>query len=116
LVKGYYTIAASSVPFESLPAELSRKLPHHKVPVLLIARLAVEKASQGRQLGAKLLRDSLRQAVKLSTDLGIHAVLVEAIDSKAASFYRKYGFAPLQDQPNHLFLPLSKLTNRVPAP
>ena len=111
-VEGFYSIVAGSIPFESMPDDLGQKLPRHPVPVVLIARLAVSRESQGRHLGAALLRHALRRAVTLSDDLGIHAVLVEAIDDKAASFYRKYGFVQLKDQPHRLILPISKARAR----
>jgi ribosomal protein S18 acetylase RimI-like enzyme len=114
-VNGFYSILTSSIDFQLLPADLSQRLPCHPVPAVLIGRLAVSDECQGQLLGEKLLLDSLQRTVLLSLDIGIHAVHVYAINDSAASFYRKYGFAPLQDQPNHLFLPLSKLTNRVPA-
>jgi GNAT superfamily N-acetyltransferase len=112
IVNGFYTILASSVPFESIPSDLSRKLPRHPVPTVLVGRLAVTKESQGQLLGEKLLLDSLSRAAMLSDDLGIHAALVEAIDDKAASFYRKYGFVSLEDQPRRLILPISKIAPR----
>jgi GNAT superfamily N-acetyltransferase len=111
-VDGYYTILASSVPFESLPDELSRKLPFHPVPVVKIGRLAVSDECQGNLLGEKLLLDSLQRTVLISLGIGIYAVQVHAINDGAASFYRKYGFAPIYDQPHHLFLPLSKIAHR----
>jgi GNAT superfamily N-acetyltransferase len=108
-VNGYYTIVAGSIPFESMPNDLGRKLPRHPVPIVLIGRLAVTKEFQGRHLGASLLRDALRRVVAFSEDLGIYATLVDAIDDTAASFYRKYGFVPLEDQPHRLILPVSKV-------
>ena len=110
-VSGYYTIVAGSVPFEFLPNDLSRKLPRHPVPVALIGRLAVGKESQGRLLGEKLLLDSMARSKRLSKDLGIYAVQVDAIDDKAISFYRKYGFVPLQDQPQRLILPIKSIAS-----
>ena len=82
---------------------------------VLIGQLAVTKLSQGRLLGEKLLLDSFARSVRLSKDLGIHAVQVDAIDERATSFYRKYGFVPLQDQPHRLVLPISSITSRIPA-
>ena len=111
-ISGYYSIVAGSIPFESMPDGLGRKLPRHPVPVVLIARLAVDKESQGQLLGEKLLLDSFRRAVILSGNLGIHAVLVEAINDKAASFYRKYGFVELKDQPHRLIILLSNIVAR----
>ena len=108
-VRGYYTIAASAIAFESLPPALGRKLPRHPVPCVLIARLAVTREYQGHLLGEALLLDSLRRAESLSGELGIHAVQVDAIDERASSFYRKYGFVPLEDHPLRLLLPIATI-------
>lgn len=108
-VRGYYTIAAGAIAFESLPPELGRKLPRHPVPCVLIARLAVDREYQGHLLGEALLLDSLRRAESLSGELGIHAVQVDALDERASGFYRKYGFVPLEDQPLRLLLPVATI-------
>jgi GNAT superfamily N-acetyltransferase len=105
-VLGYYTLAASSVSFATLPPEPSKQLPKHPVPVVLLARLAVDRSAQGMRLGEGLLLDALARCVELSKKLGVYAVEVDAIDESACQFYRKYGFVPLKDQPLHLFLPI----------
>lgn len=106
-VIGYYTLSAGAVAFEHLPAAAARKLPKHPVPVVLMARLAVDASVQGKGLGEGLLLDALQRALDLSTGLGVHAVEVDALDESAAAFYRKYGFTPLLDDPLHLYLPLT---------
>lgn len=108
-VIGYYTLAAGAVAFEHIPTAASRKLPKHPVPVVLLARLAVDQSAQGQKLGEGLLLDALQRVVDLAGGLGIHAVEVDAIDSHAARFYHKYGFTPLLDDPLHLVLPLSTI-------
>jgi GNAT superfamily N-acetyltransferase len=105
-VYGYYTLAASSVAFQSLPPGAAKKLPRHRVPVVLLGRLAVDKEAQGRGFGEELLMDALRRCVQLSQNIGIHAVEVMAIDADAKRFYLKYGFTPLADEELHLFLPI----------
>lgn len=106
-VIGYYTLAAGAVAFERLPSDAARKLPRHPVPVVLLARLAVDVTAQGKRLGEGLLLDALQRSLGLSAGLGVHAVEVAALDDAAAAFYRRYGFTPLIDDPLHLYLPLA---------
>lgn len=108
-VIGYYTLAAGAVAFEHLPSAPTHKLPKHPVPVVLLARLAVDQSAQGKGLGERLLLDALQRALDLSSGLGVHAVEVNALDDAAAAFYRKYGFAPLLDDPLHLYLPIATI-------
>lgn len=108
-VVGYYTLASGSVTFENLPAEASNKLPRHPVPVVLLARLAVDRSLQNRGLGVALLMDAFDRCLKLSNELAIHAVAVDAIDEEAVSFYAKFGFIALRDDPRHLFLPMATI-------
>jgi GNAT superfamily N-acetyltransferase len=108
-VCGYYTLAASAVAFQNLPEASAGKLPKHPVPVILLARLAVDQAAQGQGLGEILLVDALRRCLGLADALGIHAVEVDAIDQQARAFYAKYGFVPLVDSELHLLLPVSTI-------
>ena len=94
------------VKWKALPKTATRKLPRHPVPVVLLARLAVDRIAQGTRLGEGLLLDALQRALDLSSGLGVHAVEVHALDDRAADFYRKYGFIPLVDDPLHLYLPI----------
>jgi GNAT superfamily N-acetyltransferase len=115
-VLGYYTIASSSIPFQNLPEPAARKLPRHPVPVILLARLAVDQSVQGQRWGEGLLIDALQRGVGLSDTLGIHAVEVDAIDPQAKAFYEKYGFAPLLDNEFHLFLPIATVQAVIQRP
>ena len=106
-VRGYYSQASSSVSFQSLPEKAARKLPRHPVPVILLARLAVDTTAQGQGLGSFLLLDGLSRSLQIAEQLGIHAIEVDAIDESASAFYRRYGFVPLLDSPRHLYLPVN---------
>src|SRR5437588_9239854 len=108
-VLGYYTLASGAVPFAHLPGRMAKKLPRHPVPVVLLARLAVDQSVQGQGLGGLLLADALRRCLGLADQLGVHAVEVDAIDEEARAFYEKYGFTALQDDPLHLYLPLASI-------
>ena len=104
---GYYALSNHRVRYDALPEEQAKGLPTIDIPVVLLGRLAVDKGLQGRGLGAYLLIDVLRRANRLSEQIGIRAVEVDAIDENARQFYLKFGFVPLLDDPRHLFLPMA---------
>ncbi len=105
-VKGYYALSSHTVSFQALPEDQKKGLPQIDLPVVLIGRLAVDRSVQGQQLGEYLLIDALRRAKYLAKKLGIRAVEVHALHDAARRFYEKYGFLSLQDDPQHLFLPM----------
>lgn len=105
-VLGYYTLSTGSVDFVSLPEEVRRKLPHHPIPIVLLGRLAVDQSARGKRLGETLLLDALGRCSRLADEVAIYAVVVDALGEAARHFYMKYGFAPLLDDPLHLYLPM----------
>ncbi len=108
-VCGYYTLASGKVAFQNLPKSLAKKLPKHPVPVVLIARLAVDRNSQRQGLGEALLINALERCLGLAQSIGVHAVEVDAIDAQAQAFYQKYGFVPMLDNDLHLYLPVDTI-------
>ncbi|WP_255406201.1 GNAT family N-acetyltransferase [Novosphingobium sp. CF614] len=91
-VVGYSTITTAMEERAALPtARLRRGMPD-KVPLLLIARLAVDAAFQGIGLGADMLADALRRCAAASEIAGVRAVVVHAIDDDAVGFYERHGF------------------------
>jgi GNAT superfamily N-acetyltransferase len=108
-VLGYYTLASGAISFQNLPTGAARKLPRHPVPVILLARLAVDRSAQGSGLGRTLLVDALKRSLGLADRLGVHAVEVDATDAAARAFYEKFGFVPLLDNEFHLYLPVATI-------
>ena len=106
-VLGYYTLTSSAIEFETLPADLTKKLPQHPIPAVLLARLAVDNSMRGQKMGARLLRDCFGRCLLLADQIGIHSVTVDAIDDEAAKFYEHFGFTRFPEQPSKLFLPIS---------
>jgi predicted N-acetyltransferase YhbS len=104
VVVGYYTLAAGSVRREDSPARVAKGLAAHPVPVILLARLAVDLRERGQGLGAGLLKDALLRAVQAADIIGCRAVLVQAKDDAARAFYERFGFAPAPGDPLRLFL------------
>jgi GNAT superfamily N-acetyltransferase len=104
IVLGYYSLSAGAVAFERLPLQTSRKLPRHPIPVAHLGRLAVDQQARGQGLGKLLLLNALDRCQRLAEHVGVFAVEVHALDDDARRFYLKYGFLPLTDDAQHLYL------------
>jgi len=112
-IVGYFTLAFFEVTIQSLPEQHSRKLPKlSRLPAAKLARLAVEKSCQGRGYGALILAEAINRVVSAARESGaITGFFVDAKDEQAKSFYLRFDFIPLQDDPLKLFLPLKTLIN-----
>jgi GNAT superfamily N-acetyltransferase len=108
-IVGYYSLAYGSVSLEEAPQSVKSGLLRHPIPVILLARLAVDSSVQGFGLGAALLKDALLRTVRAAEIAGLRAMLVHAKDDSAKSFYEKFGFEPSPIDTYHLFLRLSDI-------
>ena len=109
-VIGYYSLSAGSLDATDLSEKLSRRLPRYPVPVALLGRLAVASSHQGEGIGSILLADALRHVVQASQVVAIYAIVVDALNDRAAGFYQQFGFIPLPSQPLKLFLSMDSIT------
>jgi len=106
-VLGYYTLSTISIDLSSLPDRVAKKLPRHPIPAALIGRLAVDISAQGKGIGKMLLSNAVRRTLAVSDEIAIYAMVVDAINQEAESFYKRYGFSPLAERNrSRLFLPL----------
>jgi predicted GNAT family N-acyltransferase len=106
-VAGYYALAATSVLLSDLPLAIGRRLPRYPaVPATLLGRLAVASRYRGQRLGELLLLDALKRSLESSETIGSTAVITDAKDDAAASFYRHYDFQPCEGTPRRLFIPM----------
>ncbi|MGH9299561.1 MAG: GNAT family N-acetyltransferase [Acidimicrobiales bacterium] len=96
-VIAYVSLTVGSVQRADAPPRLVRGLPAYPVGVVLIARLAVANSEQGRGLGSRLLAEALRMAVAAGEAAAARLVVVDAIDDRAAEFYRRHGFVEALD-------------------
>jgi GNAT superfamily N-acetyltransferase len=103
-VVGYYSLAAASVQRDDATPRLAKGLAKHPIPVILLARLAVDQTEKGKGLGAALLKDALLRSLQAADIIGCRAVLVHAKDQQAQAFYRKYGFESSPIDEFHLYL------------
>jgi GNAT superfamily N-acetyltransferase len=107
-IHGYYAMAAGAVSHQLATSGVRRNMPD-PVPVLVLARLAVDCKAQGLHLGAALLQDAVNRAVAVSHDAGVRALLVHALHDQARQFYEHYGFQPSAVHPLTLMLRLSSV-------
>jgi predicted GNAT family N-acyltransferase len=106
-IAGYYTLSQYSIQLDAIPLELVRKLPRYPIlPATLIGRLAVSLTFRGQGHGVTLLMDALYRSFRSSQEVASSGVIVDAKDSAAFSFYRKYGFLELPRIERRLFLPM----------
>ncbi|BBX74253.1 GNAT family N-acetyltransferase [Mycobacterium shinjukuense] len=94
-VVGFYALAMGSIERIRVPSRLGRGQPD-PVPVLVLARLALDRQEQGTGLGGDLLLDALIRSVAGARQYGARALVVDAIDDRAAEFYGHHGFLPLE--------------------
>lgn len=104
-VQGYYAMAAGAVAHRLTTGAVRRNMPD-PVPVLVLARLAVDTRAQGHKLGGAMLRDALQRAVVVSQNAGVRALLVHALHDRAQQFYEHYGFQASPTEPFTLMLRL----------
>jgi GNAT superfamily N-acetyltransferase len=109
-VLGYYTLLAGQLQHEAATAAVRKgQSQHFPIPIALLARLAVDSNHQGEGLGAELLGDALSRVQLASAQVAVRAVVVHAIDDRAARFYERFGFRALTSIPRTLMVTLSDL-------
>lgn len=105
LVLGYYALAAGAVARAAASAPVRRNMPE-PVPVIVLARLAVDRRAQGMRLGSAMLRDAVQRARVVAGHAGVRALLVHALHERARDFYLRYGFESSPVAPMTLMLRL----------
>lgn len=108
---GFYTLSAASIAVTDLPESIARRLPHYpNVPAVLIGRLAVDLRYRRPGLGEALLLDAVDRVI--DADPAVFALVVDAKDEPAASFYMRYGLQRLSTRQMSFFLPVAALEAR----
>jgi GNAT superfamily N-acetyltransferase len=106
-VFGYYALAAGAVAHQDATSAIRRNMPD-PVPVMVLARLAVDARAQGIKLGAALLQDAVTRVRSVAENAGVRALLVQALNERAKQFYEYYGFRASRVHPMTLMLPLKR--------
>lgn len=103
VIVGYYTLVVGQVEYDQAPQRLTKGLARYPVPIMLLARLAIAIAWQGKGLGAGLLKDAMLRTLQAAEIAGIRAFAVHAKDDYARAFYEHFDFVPSPSDPHHLF-------------
>jgi GNAT superfamily N-acetyltransferase len=111
-ILAYYTLLTRVVDAEIVP---NKKLPRGEIGVALLGRLAVDQSAQGQGLGRLCLLRAMAQVEYASRDIGIHALVLNALDDEARAWYLRlnFGFQSLLDDPHHLYLPVETIRRSV---
>jgi GNAT superfamily N-acetyltransferase len=112
-VVAYYTLVFGGIDWSAAPETVRKGLGKYPIPVMIIARLAVDTNWGGKGLGNSLLLDAVRRAVAASEIAGLRAVMVAAKDDAAKLFYEKRGFRAWPSDSNRLFVTMSELKREI---
>lgn len=104
---GFYTLSNCQIARSDISPEQARKLPHHPIPAILLARLGVSREEQKQGHGETLLMDAIRRCALVSQQTGVYALVVDAKHLQAKQFYEKFGFTEVSTNTMTLYLPMA---------
>ena len=100
---GYYSLVVGEIAHQQAPERMKKGLARHPVPVMVLARLAVDLKWKGKGIGSGLLKDATKKTVSASQIAGVRALVVHAKDEGARNFYLRHGFHEGFPNPLHLY-------------
>lgn len=112
-VLGYYTISPGAIEFARVPADLTRRLGRHDVPVFRLGRLALDRTAQGQGLGGDLLLAAGVRSLAVAAEVGGVALAIDAKSAEAARWFARFGAKTFLDEPLKLILPLSVVVDAL---
>lgn len=108
-ILGYYSLAMSAIRKDQLPLQYQSRFPNYPLPVARLVRLAVDHRYQKRGLGELLLADALSRCLRLSEEIGMVGVVVDAKHEQARNYYERFEFEGFPDSPLTLWLPTAAI-------
>ena len=112
-VIGYYGLAPTAVIPSTLPRAIRTGQPPDPVPCLLLGQLATDRNWIGKGIGTGLLKHALQRCVTAAGLIGGRALIVNAVDSEAADFWKRRGFIPSKDDPLVLFRSIADIAASI---
>lgn len=102
-VVGYYSLAVSSVLYDEAPERMAKGLARHPIPILLMARFAVDRNYHGKGIGKGLFKDALKRCLTVANEAGVRAFMTHAKDEEAKTLYLRFGMSECPANPLHLY-------------
>ncbi len=115
-VVGYHALTAAGLERNAGTERVIKGMPRYQIPVVLLARLAVDRTVTGLGLGAWLLRDAMLRSLAAAQSIGARAMLVHAKDEQARGFYLRDGLEPSPSDPLHLMILLKDVAASLRTP
>jgi GNAT superfamily N-acetyltransferase len=112
-VVGYHALTVAGLERDAATERVIKGMPRYPIPVVLLARLAVDRTVTGRGLGAWLLRDAMLRTLVAAQTIGVRAMLVHAKDEHARGFYLRHGLEPSPSDPLHLMILLEDIAASI---
>ena len=116
-VLGYFTVAMASAPRDAFPKQYVRGLPPYDLPLILLARLAVDRRFAGRGLGHALISEALRISLRVADEVGCRSIVTDAYRDRVG-WYARYGFVPIEGSaengPRRMFLDMRTVRAALP--
>ncbi len=107
-IVGYFALSMGQILAQEATGSMRRNMPKH-IPAIVLGRLAIDRAWQGKGLGRALLADAVRRSLRASREVSARLVIVHAISPAAEGFYLHHGFTRLPVEAPTLALDLVKL-------
>jgi GNAT superfamily N-acetyltransferase len=118
-VIGYFTLATASIARDRFPKKYVRGLPPYDLPLILLARLAVDRRFSGRGLGHALISEAFKIALRVADDVGCRCIITDAYRDRV-DWYARYGFIPLEGAaeggPQRMYLDIRTIRQALKRP
>ena len=114
-VAGYYSLTVGQIDTLDAPERVRRGMGQYPIPLIILARLAIDLDYQNRGLGFSLLQDAIQRTIAVAENAGIRALLTHPLDAEAEAFYRRFGFEPTPENERQLILLLKDARRLVGA-
>ena len=112
-VVGFYSLAFGSIEVKTATSRVAKGMPQHPIPIMLLARLAVDVSEQGNGIGKGMLKDAILRTLQVAEIGGLRAILVHAKDFQAQDFYKKFGFESSPTNDLHLMMLLKDIRKSI---